>query len=311
MVLIPADEEQTLTFRQDDSDDDPMVKSRLIEPGRFYTQSDGTAIEVKTSSISLPGSFSVGSLPGDKVQFSRGNMYWDGQIGKFKMETKQWKPVMYLTFCNPDNMKFFFWSSDAEVARSLSYDDGYISSNDVLFTNQNVDSPNPDFVAEGEKDWRVLSYAEWTYLLDSRLGNRFAKARLNDVNGLLIYPDDYSGVTSGQGIGTANSKSASFPSQSIPSDTWAVMESNGVVFLPASGYRNEGTLYGYDQSGRYWTSSRYDNNRAYVVYFSKSSLTINYDNRSYGYSVRLVRNISIGEVNNGDVNDFEPATWGE
>ncbi len=311
MVLVPADEEQTLTFRQDESDDDPVVKSKLVQPGRLYTQSDGSSIEVKTVPTALSGVFTVGSGEADKVTFSRGNLYWDGSDGKFKMEDRQWKPMQYINLINPANLKFFYWSDNAEVARAIEYNDPSASASNVLFTNAADISPNPYFEVEGEDGWRTLSNTEWQYLLNSRTGNRFAKAMLHESCGLLIFPDGYE-VTGGTGISAINSSNADFPSQSIPSDIWAVMESDGVAFLPASGYRSDDVQYYVGTDGYYWSSSNDGFEKAYGMYFDSDRTVTNSSvwRRYDGYSIRLVRNLSGGGAT-GNVESFEGATWGE
>ena len=68
--------------------------------------------------------------------------------------------------------------------------------------------------------------------------------------------------------------------------------SNGAsLFLPAAGFRWEGTLYSTDYSGYYWsrtldiTAPYY----TYCIYFNSGVVYWDGSNREYGYSVRAVR----------------------
>lgn len=146
-----------------------------------------------------------------------------------------------------------------------------------------------------------MSKAEWTYLLNpsnapsgARQGNRFAKAKLNDTDGLIIFPDGYDGTTSGEGIATVNNCDAGYPGKNIPDVTWKEMVKVGVVFLPASGYRSDSGTVSIDSniSGIYWSSNNYSSSAIYRLIFTKKALTT--ENSSLNKSastVRLVRDV--------------------
>lgn len=152
--------------------------------------------------------------------------------------------------------------------------------------------------------WRTLSSAEWAYLLNTGNAesgartdaNRFAKARVNDVNGMLIFPDGYNNnvrIPDGsiKGVAALNNKSAAYPTDDdIPTETWTSMETAGVVFLPAAGRRNGSSLYLVGSYGYYWSSTCSDSCEAYGMYFCSGKVNPQYsDYRYFGYSVRLVR----------------------
>ena len=63
------------------------------------------------------------------------------------------------------------------------------------------------------------------------------------------------------------------------------------LFLPAAGYRGDGSLYRAGSYGNYWSRSLYavNNNNAYFLDFYPSGIGCNYNNRHYGLSVRPVR----------------------
>lgn len=62
-----------------------------------------------------------------------------------------------------------------------------------------------------------------------------------------------------------------------------------VFFLPAAGYRNDGSLNNAGSNGNYWSASCYNSDHAWLVGFSDGGLYSDGANdRYYGRSVRLV-----------------------
>ena len=148
--------------------------------------------------------------------------------------------------------------------------------------------------------WYTLSQAEWNYLFNTRSAStvngvndaRYAKAIVNGVNGIVLFPDSYTHPTGVTAPNSINSYNISFANahNTRSGDDWTKMEKAGCVFLPAGGYRNgtvmiSGGLYGY-----YWTSTSSEGS-AYNIYYSMSTVntSTSTDNRNNGCSVRLVR----------------------
>jgi len=139
--------------------------------------------------------------------------------------------------------------------------------------------------------WRTLSSAEWTYLLSTRTtrdGNRYCKATVNSVSGLVIFPDDYyhpAGVTA--------PASGGYGSNIWSGNDWTAMEDAGCVFLPAAGGRNASTeFYSTGTGGVYWSSTSGGTIDAYFMSFTSSGLNPAESHRRYsGRSVRLVREL--------------------
>lgn len=99
----------------------------------------------------------------------------------------------------------------------------------------------------GDQSWRMLTQNQLIYILNTRQtssGIRFAKAIMNGVCGLLILPDDWR--SSICPLQSYNSTSANFSSNVIDANTSALLQANGVVFLPVGG----------TSGGRYWTSTQ-------------------------------------------------------
>ena len=146
--------------------------------------------------------------------------------------------------------------------------------------------------------WRTLTQPEWDYVFNTRTttsGIRYAKARVNGKNGVILLPDDWDAST--YDLNNTNSSGANFTSSTITAADWTnTLEANGAVFLPAAGYRS-GSLVGVaaNNNGFYWSASYYDSKQAYNLYFNTSNLYTDNNttntNRYYGVSVRLVRNV--------------------
>ncbi len=150
--------------------------------------------------------------------------------------------------------------------------------------------------------WRTLTSAEWTYLFNTRSNTtvnetkdaRFTKAAITTpgsttVNGLIIFPDSYSGGTpSGVTWGAINGTSNGYTT-TCTANGWAALEAAGCVFLPAAG-RREGSSVDYaDSYGRYWSSTYINSNDANIVNIRANYLNPQSNNPRYrGLSVRLV-----------------------
>ena len=121
--------------------------------------------------------------------------------------------------------------------------------------------------------WRTLTREEWKYLIDHHTKGW---STVNGVNGYVIRPD---------GVSTAIATS-------YTASDWAAEEAAGSVFLPATGYRVNATIYNVGSRGNYWSSSPnpLGADYAYMLYFSDSNLEPQSSySRFFGFSVRLVK----------------------
>ncbi len=164
--------------------------------------------------------------------------------------------------------------------------------------------------------WRNMTKDEWDYLLNTRTGStvggtanaRYAKANVDGVCGLIVFPDIYyhpSGIPAPTSI---NAVSVDFVSNIYTATQWSKMETQGAIFLPTSGYRGGGGGVGYvGTNGSYWTSDYKAEGSAYGVYFKNTNLNIGYYVRSCGLSVRLVRDgdrVSMATVTTSTVSNI-------
>ena len=145
--------------------------------------------------------------------------------------------------------------------------------------------------------WRTLTKEEWAYIINSRSGDyRYAKGTVHNKNGFIIFPD---GFTLPEGISITNANTSDAGYTSYSDDDWAALETNGCVFLPATGMRNRTSVYETGSVGNYWSSSYMNNDRVYNIRFDGSSLKIENDgDRQNGFPVRLVK-ASLDQDNGG------------
>ena len=205
----------------------------------------------------LSGKFTV-NAKGKQVYFSKGNLYADGDKA-LHFEDAQWKSTP-TSDGNMDasHVSHFTWSSTVGDAV------GIINTGANLF----CDESHKVSVDGGEAIYYALSKDEWTYLSSK---HKYKWASVNGVNGYVIAPDDFEGTLS-----------ASY------ADDVALAVDN-LVFLPAAGFRGSSFVANVGDRGYYWSSTVFDSDYAYLVYFTSGVVyPVQYDFRNCGYSVRLV-----------------------
>ncbi len=151
--------------------------------------------------------------------------------------------------------------------------------------------------------WRTLTgggsdNSEWHYILFIRSAStvngtpdaRYAKATVADVQGVILFPDNYShpsGVA--QPVGINDTGVTGWNGNDYSTSEFGQMEQEGAVFLPAAGYRRGTLVNSVGSYGDYWSASCHENSSAHRLYFNGSYLvTDNAFSRCYGFSVRLV-----------------------
>ena len=254
--------------------------NKTLAAGTVYN-STPTPDFKEPSSVAVRGLFSISST--EKVYFSQGNLYYDGS--NFKLESEQYQ---FASNWISDHISYFNWAPDVYTATIQK--PGTISgtTNDVFFTNNDDDFGVIIGGQEVKGVWHSLSADEWTHLLSNRQmpfgKNRFTKKYNvsidgSNYDGLFIYPDNYSGSEVGTSDGPA---------------TWSAINAAGIVFLPATGYRDaDGTSFGVMHRDfiNYWSSSLVSVTNAYMAIYANSS---SYDypkystKRKFARAVRLV-----------------------
>lgn len=144
--------------------------------------------------------------------------------------------------------------------------------------------------------WRTLTgeeSGEWYYMLTSRnLSYKYVQATVNDVKGLILFPDDYShpGGISFVNLNTLNNY---YTLNVFTEEQWVILETAGAVFFPLAGHRTgTATTYTANQA-YYWTSSASSVvQNAYYIRLGPYSNSTGTQEKRYSCPVRLVHDVN-------------------
>lgn len=245
----------TIIYHYNDSKPvDSLVRNEMMVAG--IVVSNGGHTDTGTIDNTL---FSVGN--GKYVRFSEGNLRYTGS--GYTFHTNQYDRVATQSDSDKD---LFVWSV--------------------------VDTWDTNASVAGTTGWRVLSSAEWNHLIFLRSGSRFAKACVNGVNGLIIFPDTYVHPISKELKNVNVNGSMNFSDNTFDSGQWSSMEAAGAVFLPAAGYY-DGRTEQSSAGGHYWSSTKELMDNTKRLYFSAGEVTTTYEGpQSHGCSIRLAKTVA-------------------
>ena len=249
---------------------------------------------VKKKPDLLSSVFSVSSTK--KVKFSKGNLRYAS--GTWSFFNNQYD---YYTSYSADAWDHFGWSTSATTYGMNT------STSSSTYSGNFVDwGSNSDLQTALGTGWFTLSKAESTYLFNTRSAStvggtsngRYAKAKVNGVWGVILFPDTYThpdGVTAPVGVNAGDA--TGWNGNNYTFADWTKMESAGCVFLPAAGYRDGESLVSPGIFGAYWSatsSGKASDYSAYdFVYYYSGYLDPAFTNtRNLGFCVRLVREVT-------------------
>ncbi len=270
-----------------------------------------TTLELPVGAID--GMFSVSAS--QQVCFSQGNLQYQASTGTWRFANNQYDYLgsannsISPTFSgwidlfawgtsgwNNGNTYFHPWDTQNNGYSSQGFGYGPTEGSSYLYnltgTYANADWGVYNSISNGGNQpnvWRTLTREEWIYVFNTRStvsGIRYAKAQVNNVNGIILLPDNWNATYFS--LNNVNNSVASFSSNTITLSQWSTIEQYGSVFLPASGFRSGASTYGVDNLGDYWSTSNSSSGGAYSVGFSDGSFSIESDIRYWGFSVRLV-----------------------
>ena len=260
---------------------------------------------------SLPGLFSVAE--GRQVRFSQGNLQYQASTGIWRFAEQQYD------FIGSDNEKIsetysgwidlFGWGTSGydhgavnwqpwsgnTVAQSNALHLAYGSPNYGLYDLNGKADWGYNAISNGgnkENQWHTLRRDEWVYLIfvrNTASGVRFAKARLDGVDGVVLLPDHWKAAT--YHLNSVNDPSLAFGNNAISLSDWQQMlEPAGAVFLPKAGVRSIDGVY--DNLGAYQTSDA-STEANYGLGFTVDGfgLGAGVNHRGDGMSVRLVQDV--------------------
>ena len=220
--------------------------------------------------------FSVSS--NKTVIFSSGNLQCHSGNDEWRFADNQWDYIGRINSSNNNGWyDLFGWSTSSSHFGSLISD--YF---DFIYSGSFVDWGTNKISNDTPNTWRTLTYDEWKYVVFDRSNadNLKGVAEVNDVNGLILLPDNWicpADITFKPGFHSDYHFNYSLH-QSFTADQWSLLESTGAVFLPGS-----------SSEGSYWSSTESNSNGAYCLGFHSDEVYMGSSRRNNGMSVRLVK----------------------
>ena len=238
--------------------------------GVTFLNNNYYAINVKMINTAIPegalsGKFTI-NAGGGKVNFSMGNLQYQASTDTWRFAPNQYDMIGSDNANISDSytgwIDLFGWGTGNNPTNSSTNSGDYST-----FTDWGVNTiSNGGNIADL---WHTLTKDEWVYLFEHHTKGW---STVNGVNGYVIRPD---------GISTA-------VASSYTASEWATEEAAGSVFLPAACSRG-GKTFNAGSWGDYWSSTPYNSNDAYYLYFNSSQpYPSNNTGRFGGRSVRLV-----------------------
>ena len=279
--------------------------------GRYCVKTANTTISVSRSQYTLislgetlefrpigskGGLFTI-NADGDQVWFSQGNLQYQASTGTWRFAENQYDYVgdanSNISTTYSGWIDLFGWGTGSNPTLSTTTINDYQTF--VDWGNNSISNGGNT----ANCGWRTLSWTEWDYVFNTRETNtnlgtanaRYAKSKVNNVQGVILFPDGYThptGITTPTGINV--SRSTGWNTNNYTIAQWAEMEAAGAVFLPAAGYRWSTNVENVGSHGYYWSHSGIGAMFAYYVHFYTFGLSSSNEfGRHLGSSVRPVQ----------------------
>lgn len=287
----------------------------MSAPGHRIERARGYKADAKHHNKAF---FTTGN--GQQIEFAPGNLFAkfndDGSLKKWGFEPVEYQIEQYTGNAKIDRdtpgrlksivstdqsdhfVSLFSWSSDRTAYGICvkKLDDDYAGDH-VDWGANKIFNPSP-----GTNDWdpagiwRAPTAAELSTVINSRNASffRYVRATVCGSKGLVIFADEYVHPE-----GLKAFQNASFEGNVYESlADWEKIQGKGAIFLPCAGSRHiaaddAGTIgVDYGKNGIYATSSG-DNGQRYALIFDGNDVTVGTSFRRDGYSVRLVKNITV------------------
>ena len=196
-----------------------------VDAGKYYVVPVGKTMGSGSKTTAAGKIYRLGKpqftvdADGKAVEFSKGNLQYDADAGKYQFATNQWDCIGNVEANENCTGTFdlFCWGTGDNPAQA----NVIVSASDFKDWG--------DYI-EAENNWFTLSNAQWSYLLETRGGTQYSKAKVHGVQGLVILPDNWNGTYA---FATTNTSNAEF--DEIADADWTTLEKEGAVFLPAAG----------------------------------------------------------------------------
>lgn len=258
-----------------------------VTPNMYYTT--GVNISIVGFPIGAIHSLFTINSNGGRVAFSQGNLQYRASTNTWRFAQHQWDHVGTQT---PDSDGFYGGTVSGSDNRMISSTySGWIdlfgwgtsgwNSGAVCYQPYSTSSTNSDYLynhlspidltgdyanadwgvynaitngGNASGLWRTLTYYEWNYVFYSRTDAalKYGLGSVGGENGLILLPDNWmlpTGLYFSPGPTAAGANS-------YTTNQWTLMENNGAVFLPVTGYRYDIRVFGANCFGAYWSASR-------------------------------------------------------
>ena len=300
-IALPAVTNKLVSFMVKDIDGNVYDYSKTVTfaAGKYY-QSTLSSMTKRT------GEFSVSDEK--KVCFSQGNLQHQVSTNIWRFADEQWASFTVSNVYSTNSMDLFTWGN---ISSPKAYGTSYDDSTNALSGSRDWGSNT--ITNGGKSQWRTLTNSEWKYVLKTREtgGTVFGTSKAcytgatintddgnNGVKGIILFPDGVN-IASEEVTKSGTVNDVSNYTTTCTSDQWTALEAKGCIFLPCANRRTNGTtISGDGVNGYYWSASAYTTDQAFALEFNSGNLTIqesgtstDYTSKSYGYSVRLVRDL--------------------
>ena len=277
-----------------------LTITRPLKISGNYTASRAKGLKVAAV---LPA-FSVSASK--KVAFSPGNLQYKENAEQYKWRfaphqydcTTSWNTSKWV-----DHFNWGTWTGDNPNPILVTSDESQCIWRSGDFKKESL------LEDESQRcyDWYTLSSGEWSYLFDTRASGsivngtenaRYTMASINTdgtkVTGIILFPDGVA-IAASEATEWGAINEATEWATKCTSAQWTALAAKGCTFLPATGERwgVSTSISKVNKKVNYWSSTIHGAYQAFCVYFTTpsdfySSLS---NNRTYGYSVRLVRSV--------------------
>ena len=273
----------------------------LVYPGKEHLKNDMIRAAICDCNPANPNRrIGVFSVSGDKkVSFSQGNLQYLPAANIWKFADTQYEYLgnanKYLKPTFRNWVDLFGWSANNTTAPfGVS-----TSTNNADYAGDFVDWGMNEICGDMPNTWRTLSKDEWEYLINKRANAKQLRgvARVHDVNGLILLPDNWitpAGISFTSGTHAKDSSIYFAQVNDYTLEKWQLLEESGAVFLPTAGVIRIDEELRSESRASYWSSTG-QGTKGYILNFHSSFVVASAQDRYGRRSVRLVHDTIVSQ----------------
>ena len=272
-IALPEATYTTITFKESSGKTQIKTSSAGVAVSKNHIKQFAFADNIFFPVFTIASGKQVYFSPGNLIRTNTGVTFDSGMSYNSTNTTNSsetsWGTYTYTQACSP----YFSWS-------------------EIASANNTPISKSVEAYGDG---WYTLTSTQWAYIMDSRSdANRFAKVSIDGINGLVVFPDGYTGETYGMSV---NDKDLDAYAVSITADQWYSLRAAGCIFMSAAGCVKGTSELDYASfDGLYWSTTSSSNyyflRFKYTANGQKGGGYITNTNNSNRLTVRLVHDIN-------------------